>query len=88
MKIGFTLLLVVFPFLILVNSQHCKKVVNTLGHEAKYFDISPPIYYIHQGISKGKFIIWFYGEDDFSVLKIFPPRYNQLTNGLRLLETL
>jgi hypothetical protein len=56
-----TLSLVIFIFLNVVSSQHFKKVINTLDPEAKCLDGSPPIYYIHQGLSKGNFIIWFYG---------------------------
>jgi hypothetical protein len=56
-----TLSLVIFIFLNVVSSQHFKKVINTLDPEAKCLDGSPPIYYIHQGLSKSNFIIWFYG---------------------------
>jgi hypothetical protein len=56
-----TLSLVIFIFLNAVSSQHFKKVINTLDPEAKCLDGSPPIYYIHQGLSKSNFIIWFYG---------------------------
>jgi hypothetical protein len=44
-----------------VQAQHFRKVVNNRDPEAKCIDGSPPIYYIHQGIAKNNFIIWFYG---------------------------
>lgn len=56
--LGFTAFLAV---LLIIQGQHFKKMVNTRDPEAKCLDGSPPIYYIHQGISKSNFVIWFYG---------------------------
>ncbi len=57
-KISYIKLTILFN---IVATQHFKKIVNTNDPEAKCLDGSPPIYYIHQGITKNNFIIWFYG---------------------------
>lgn len=61
MKTKILTIFLVISYLTLISPQHFKKTVNTLDPEAKCLDGSPPIYYIHQGLSKNNFIIWFYG---------------------------
>lgn len=60
MKI-FLRLVTFLAVILVIQGQHFKKVVNARDPEAKCLDGSPPIYYIHRGIAKSNFVIWFYG---------------------------
>lgn len=54
-------IILLFTLALITHTQHFKKITNNRDPEARCLDGSTPIYYIHQGLTKSNFIIWFYG---------------------------